>query len=317
MNINNAKLILKQKGFNKLLVASYFRALISLNTLIPIRRYIKRSIFNYKMYLDVKDAGISRSLLLHAERELDHKKMLEDIVQPGMTIFDIGANIGYYVLMEKKLLRGKGNVIAIEPSPMNTDLLKRNLILNAVTDVPVYTMAISNKIEKKPFYLAKQTNLNTFHATGTGVTHLSGKVIDVDTQTVPSLAKSINTTPDLIRMDVEGHEVEVIDGMLDAIEKGEMRPGIIFETHLTRYTADHDFSVVLKKLFNRGYKTKIVSSSSQRGTKTINSLGYKHYDQIASDDVVRSLYRDISDADAISLICETGGVRTVYLACDE
>lgn len=314
--INNAKLIIQQKGINKFLIAAYFRSLILFNNLVPIRRYIKRSIFNYKMYLDVKDAGISRSLLLHAERELDHKVMLEEIVKPGMTIFDIGANIGYYVLMEKKLLKHSGEVIAIEPSPMNTDLLNRNLQLNGVSDVPVYTMAISNKIEKKPFYLAKQTNLNTFHATGTGVTHLSGKVIDVETQTVPSLASSINKTPDLIRMDVEGHEVEVIDGMLDAIEQGEMKPGIIFETHLTRYTAEHDFSTVLKKLFKLGYQTKLASSSSERGTKVVNALGYRAYDTVMSDDVERALYRDISDSDAISLICKTGGLRTVYLACD-
>lgn len=317
MNINNAKLILKEKGLNKFLIASYFRTLIALNSIVPFKRYIKRSIFDYKMYLDVKDAGISRSLLLHAERELDHKKMLEEIVKPGMTIFDIGANIGYYVLMERNLLKGRGNVIAIEPSPWNTDLLKRNLLLNGVTDVPVYTMAISNKIDKKPFFIAKQTNLNTFHATGSGKANLSGKVIDVDTHTVQSFSKMIGVIPDLIRMDVEGHEVEVIEGMLDAILRGEMRPAIIFETHLTRYNHDHDFSHVLKKLFDLGYKAKIVSSSSMRGTRIINSLGYKSYQEVASDDVLRSLYRDISYKDTISLICKTGGIRTAYFAIED
>ncbi len=315
MIIKNALLIAKDYGLKKFFIAVYYRLLILFYSKIPLKRYLKRSIYNYKMFLDVKDAGISRSLLLHAERELDHKYMLEEIVKPGMHIFDIGANIGYYVLMEKKLLKGQGSVTAIEPSPMNTDLLKMNMSLNGVNDVSVYTMAISNKVEKKDFYLAKQSNLNTFHATGSGATHLSGKVISVDTATIPSLSKSINIKPDLIRMDVEGHEVEVLDGLLEAIDEHDMKPAIIFETHLTRYTEDHDFVRVLEKLFNHGYKTKIVSSSSKNGAKIINHLGYKPYHSVASDNVVRDLYRDIKNEDAISLICKTGGVRTVYLEC--
>lgn len=317
MFIKNAFLIIKENGFKKFCVAAYYRMLIMFYNIIPLKRFVKRSIYDYQMYLDVKDAGISRSLLLHAERELDHKLMLEEIVKPGMNIFDIGANIGYYVLMEKKLLKGQGSVTAIEPSPTNTDLLKKNMSLNNVSDVSVYTMAISNKIEKKDFYLAKQSNLNTFHATGTGATHLSGKVISVDTATVPSLAEQLAIKPDLIRMDVEGHEVEVIDGMLDAIKENKLKPAIIFETHLTRYTEDHDFAKVLEKLFSQGYKTKIVSSSSERGTQVINGLGYQSYRSVASDNVVRDLYKDIRDEDAISLICKTGGVRTVYLECVE
>ncbi len=315
MLIKNALLIIKDYGLKRFFVALYYRVLIQFYNMIPLKRYLRRSIYDYKMYLDVKDAGISRSLLLYAQRELDHKVMLEDIVKPGMHIFDIGANIGYYVLMERNLLKGKGSVTAIEPSPTNTDLLKMNMLLNNVNDVSVYTMAISNKIEKKDFYLAKQSNLNTFHATGTGKTHLSGKVISVDTTTVPSLAKQIKIKPDLIRMDVEGHEVEVIEGMIDAIDHNDMKPAIIFETHLTRYTKDHDFAKVLQKLFDRGYKTKIVSSSSERGTKVINDLGYQSYRSVASDNVVRDLYKDIKDEDAVSLICKTGGVRTVYLEC--
>jgi FkbM family methyltransferase len=313
--IKNAFIILKEDGIRKFFVAAYYRFLIMFYNMIPLKRYLKRSIYNYRMYLDVKDAGISRSLLLYAQRELDHKFMLEEIVTPGMNIFDIGANIGYYVIMERKLLGAHGSVTAIEPSPRNTDLLKKNMSLNNINDVSVYTMAISDTVEKKDFYLAKQTNLNTFHATGSGKTHLSGQVISVDTMTVPGLSKKINVKPDLIRMDVEGHEVEVINGMIDAIDNDEIKPSIIFETHLTRYTEDHDFSSVLKKLFDRGYKTKIVSSSSQRGTKLLNNLGYQSYKSVASDNVVRDLYKNIKDHDAIDLICRTGGIRTVYLEC--
>lgn len=315
--IHDSLLMIKDYGLRKFIIAVYYRLLILFYTRLPLKRYLKRSIYNYKMFLDVKDAGISRSLLLHAERELDHKVMLEDIIKPGMTIFDVGANIGYYVLMEKKLLKGSGAVVAIEPSPVNTDLLKMNLSLNGIHDVPVYTMAISNQVEQKDFFLAKQSNLNTFHPTGTGAIHLSGKVITVDTETIPSLARKIKIKPDLIRMDVEGHELEVLEGLIEGIDRGDMKPAVIFETHLTRYTPDHDFSKTLKKLFDRGYQVKIASSSSTRGTRLLNELGYQSYRSIASDQVVRDLYRNLKNEDAIELICKTGGLRTVYLECVE
>ena len=67
------------------------------------------------MYLDPKDRGISRTLLLFGERELDHKLILERIVKKNMKIFDIGANIGYYVLMESNLIGEKGKILEIEP----------------------------------------------------------------------------------------------------------------------------------------------------------------------------------------------------------
>lgn len=311
--IKNACLIIREKGAKKFFMALYFRLLILFLKVIPVKRFVIRSIYNYKMFLDIKDAGISRSLLLHAERELDHKKMLEEVVKPGMTIFDIGANIGYYVLMEHDLLKGTGKVVAIEPSPTNIELLKKNLALNSVNDVLVYQMAISNKVEKKEFYLAKQSNLNTFHATGSGKAHLSGEIITVDTETVPSISETAKLTPDLIRMDVEGHEVEVIEGLLEAIDQGKMKPAIIFETHISRYTQDHDFSKILLALFEKGYKAKIIASSSERGEGIISQRGYKSYCSVDSDFVKRSLYRDIKDSDAVDFICRTGGVRTVYL----
>lgn len=309
----NAYLIIKDYGFKKFLIAVYYRFLILLFHLVPLRRYLKRRIYDYNMYLDVKDLGISRSLLLFAERELDHKLMLEEIIKPGMNIFDIGSNIGYYVLMEKLLLRGSGSVTAIEPSPTNLTLLKKNLRLNKITDVAIYNLAISDKVGKKDFFLARQSNLNTFHKQGAGKTEFSGKKISVDTSTVPDFSTQINVKPDLIRMDVEGHELEIIEAILANIKTTDIKPSIIFETHIKRYTGERDFSRILRQLFANGYKTRLISSSAEKGSIIIDDLGYESYKSVHSDNVVRKLYRDIKNDDAISLVCHTGGVRTVYL----
>ena len=263
------------------------------------------------MWLDLEDRGISRSLLLFGNRELDHKLILEDALRPGMSVLDIGANIGYYTLMILRLIGSNGTLIAVEPSPSNVSLLKRNLSLNGHSDIEVHQKAVSDSSGVRDFFLSEMSNLNTFHNTGTGTKHLSGTTIAVEMETVGQIAAGRRI--DLIRMDVEGHEIEVINGLIPAIKNKEMAPTIIFETHLSRYDDGHDMEAPLRQLFLLGYHLAVVSSSSKRRTRIIEALGYQGNQSAHSDGVVRTLFTDVADADAIELICNRGGVRTAVL----
>lgn len=309
--MNKVWLIIKYMGFLGLIMACYQKTRIAFSKLLHIR-YLKRRIYQYKMYLDVDDGGISKTLLLFGKREIDHKKLLEKIVKPGMTILDIGANIGYYVLMERELLRGSGKIVAVEPSPGNIDLFKKNMWLNQCDNVFIHHCALSDENGEREFYLSVQSNLNTFHNTGSGVQHLSGEVIKVKTMKVQEVMAPYGS-PDLIRMDVEGHEVEIMQGLLPDIRARSMAPIIIFETHLSRYSADHDIRVPLNALFDCGYCVRYMSSSSDRGTKVIRSRGYLDGIAFKSDFMRRVIFEDISRADALEIIALSGGARTVVL----
>ncbi len=314
--LHSAYITLRDRGAGVLAGAAWHLARGNLHRRLLRHRFVERSVHDYRMLIDLEDRGISRSLLLFGTREVDHKIILERVVEPGMTIFDIGANIGYYVLMELGLIGGGGRLVAIEPSPANVALLKRNLALNNYRDIPVIESAVSDQPGNKLFHLSHESNLNTFHDIGSGVDHLSGEQINVRTVTVPELAAEYGP-PDLIRMDVEGHEVEVIGGMLDAIQGGAMAPMILFETHLSRYSDDHDMAAVLSALFASGYTTRYLASSYQRGTAIIEGRGYSGSDPISTDGVERKIFENVTDDDAIDFICHTGGARTVLLAPGE
>lgn len=278
------------------------------------RRFVARRVHDYRLWLDLRDRGISRTLLLFGTRELDHKIMLERVLRPGMTVFDIGANIGYYVLMELGLIGPAGRMIAVEPSPANVALLRRNLALNGAEGrVAVVEGAVSDRPDERRFFLSQQSNLNTFHADAAASSHLSGESITVPTFTVPQLAER-HGAPDLIRMDVEGHEVEVLQGLLPAVEAGAKAPMVIFETHRSRYSAQHDMATVLRGLFACGYRVPLLASSSAEGTALIEARGYRGSPPIATDGVWRALFEDVAEDDAIDFICRCGGVRTVLLA---
>jgi len=229
-----------------------------------------------------------------------------------MTVLDIGANIGYYVLIESGLI-GNGKIIAMEPVPSNIELLRKNLKLNGLENVVVVPGAASDRHGIQDFHLSDMSNLGTFHATGSQANHLSGKVIPVETWTVSEIAAEYGI-PDLIRMDVEGHEVAILNGMLGDIRAGKTAPLVLLETHLSRYSEENDMASTLKSLFELGYHVRYLGSSREAGTQIIRKRGYRETVSIATDFAVRAIFEHVETEDAIDFICRTGGVRTVLLA---
>lgn len=279
------------------------------------QRFIKRRIYDYRMWLDLTDPGLSRTMLLFGKRELEHKRLMEMIVVPGTTIFDIGANIGYYAVMESRLVGPSGRVIAIEPSATNVVLLRRNLDLNGVRNVTVLEGAVSNIEGEKEIFISRLSNLNTFHPLE-GTETSPDRTARVRTTTVRELARQYES-PTLIRMDVEGHEVEILDGMLEGVRAGELAPTIIFEVHRNRYSPEHDFEKTLRALFACGYTVRYAGSSQRSGTEKLEALGYKGGAPIETDFMQRVIFENIREDDAITLICRSGGVRTVVLVPPE
>jgi FkbM family methyltransferase len=132
--------------------------------------------------------------------------LLSAEVRPGMTIVDVGANIGYYTLLFSKLTGESGHVYAFEPEPENFALLQQNLARNNRTNVKVFNAAASNQRGESFLYLSTENH-------GDHQAYPS----DVERQKV-----RINVTPlddcvtgpvDLLKMDVQGFEAHVLNGM--------------------------------------------------------------------------------------------------------
>ncbi|MFA5347545.1 MAG: FkbM family methyltransferase [Methanoregula sp.] len=186
------------------------------------REFIVEVNNRYKMYLNLNDKGISLDLAIYKTREVFTTDYFQKIITEDMIIIDIGANIGYYVLLESQLA-SRGNVYAIEPVPENYNLLNKNIALNHCTNVSTYNFGISNVNGFSEMYVYDKYNWSSF------IQNPWGNIIDIIQVPVFTLDKFIEShvtdNPLFIRMDVEGFEYEVLKGSSKTLQT--VRPLII------------------------------------------------------------------------------------------
>lgn len=168
---------------------------------------IIKDIQGSKMYLNIRDRGVSRELALVDIREKLLTETLQSELREGDCVVDIGANIGYYALIEARLVGPYGKVYAIEPAPHNMRLLEDNIRLNNYGNVETFQLAIGQQNGILPLYISDNPNWCSFY--------LSRNVVGQVDVTVTSLDDFLKDKrcPNLIRMDVEGYEYEILSGM--------------------------------------------------------------------------------------------------------
>jgi FkbM family methyltransferase len=142
-------------------------------------------------------------------------RLVSRLLSPGMTVIDIGANVGLYSIIAAKRVAPGGRVWAIEPSSETYARLLANLELNAVQVVTPVRLALSTKDDGSATLLrqAGHADGERFLQPGSGN---SISVADAETVATLSLdtfcARSGIARVDFIKMDVEGGEYDVFRG---------------------------------------------------------------------------------------------------------
>jgi FkbM family methyltransferase len=129
--------------------------------------------------------------------EEDKQQLLDTLVKPGMVIWDVGANIGFYTLAFSQLTTATGFVYAFEPLGTNFGKLLTHIRLNELTNVTAVQGALSDADGLVGF--------------DTGPNALMGRLdADLRQYLIPTLtadgfvARYPQAVPDLIKIDVEG-----------------------------------------------------------------------------------------------------------------
>lgn len=180
------------------------------------RHLARIDVMGQNMYVDLSDPGISWQLLTRGCREVEHVNAIRAHVRPGMTGIDIGANIGFFPLIEASLIGRSGRLYCIEPVSANIEILKKNLAENRYLDrAEVFQYLIGAESGKLRIALAKACNSHRVladHEPNTaGVAFEEVEAISID-----DFMDVVGLSPEdvgFLRCDIEGYEAVAIRGM--------------------------------------------------------------------------------------------------------
>jgi FkbM family methyltransferase len=175
-----------------------------------------------------------------------------------MTIFDIGANIGYFSLISGRQVGEKGKVFAFEPAPKNFSLIRMNIEVNGFSNIIPVAKAVSNCSGKQKLFLASDPGEHSLSD------YVGTEFIEVDVTSVDEFVRSQNLSVDLIKMDVEGSEMRVLEGMAETIAKNP------YLKIITEFSPHHLESrgcvpaAFLERLMGYGFKLHVIDEKSNR-----------------------------------------------------
>jgi len=192
----------------------------------PRKEMVIETTEGFKLALVPNDQGISTELKTFKTHEPLTTYLVKKNVHEGMTVIDIGSNIGYYAILESKLVGNKGKIVAIEPVKTNFSYLIKNIKLNKLKNLELINIAMSNK--NGTVKMIDDNYSNWSRVVEDISIDKNHKFFHIKTSSGNILLKKYKRV-DCVRMDIEGYESTVIDGSLKILKK--FKPILLIELH--------------------------------------------------------------------------------------
>ncbi len=246
----------------------------------PIRDTVKRNYLTSNVYREnsilrrliliikskIKDAKLKikkkiKFLFIHTKnREIIFQKMYESCIVKNMNIIEIGSSDGREASSALKKYNDKINsLFIIEPDSSNLKLAKKNVLrYDKSKKARFVNAAIGESNEVNSFFLSsKASNLNSsINFSGNRTKKIKTKYYKLDYFIEQNSIKS----PMLIKMDIEGYEVELLNSVINYLIKNN-DTYILMEIHPTHYSKNRSMSKLLETLFSNGYSPMLIESA--------------------------------------------------------
>ena len=192
--------------------------------------------------------------------EKDESDMIENLICFGSekkNFFDIGANIGWYSIMVAKSNR---NVLvhSFEPIPKTYQSLVKNVDLNSLPNISTHNFGFSDKSGEFDFYYYPEGSGNASSANVTG--RSDTEVVKCKVKTLDEYINESNEQIDFIKCDVEGAELLVFKGGIDAIKNSKP---IVFSEILRKWSQKFNYNPneIFELFYKLGYLSFTINGS--------------------------------------------------------
>jgi FkbM family methyltransferase len=151
-------------------------------------------------------------------------------VTAGQCCFDVGANIGLYVLQFARWAAPSGRVVAFEPNPATLEVLRAHVRMNGLEDrVTIVPMAAGAAAGDAQLYdTSPGSGLSRIGGAHPGI-EMAVTPVEIPLTTIDDYCRASRAVPDWMLIDVEGYEYEVLLGAADTLRRH--RPRVLVELH--------------------------------------------------------------------------------------
>jgi len=155
----------------------------------------------------------------------------------GWIVLDIGAYVGLFSMRASRLVGDSGRIVAFEPNPLAWQWLKRHIFINKLGNVEALPIALGSYDGVTEFYILAKGNIGASSIIREHVIKQAGAlgrfiVVKVPVFRLDSIAEKLRLNyVDLMKIDVEGAELDVLKGSKGIIERGRVER-IIVEAHI-------------------------------------------------------------------------------------
>jgi FkbM family methyltransferase len=169
-----------------------------------------------QLYVE-RPGGVAALVNAMGEYDYNNMELLRLVMSRGnSTFFDIGANIGAYTLIASEI--PAASVVSIEPHPYTFSLLKQNIELNLRSNVICLNIAVSDTDGPVLFSDYSESCVNRVLKPE----ETEPQSFRVQCQRIDEVCAGLKTRPDFVKIDVEGHELHVLEGFGKRIGETKM-----------------------------------------------------------------------------------------------
>ncbi len=214
-----------------------------------IRRITVRGV---DLCVDGHDEIIYPALVAYGTHDPEEYDLIMSLVRPGMTVLDIGANIGIYTVLCARLVGPEGRVYAFEPEPGTYALLSTNLEANHVSNTVAVAAALSDREGTATLY-RDRWNAGGHTLLEDNITTQSQGSVQIETHTMDGYFGGKDVVADFIKMDAQGFEGHVVRGGKEFLQRGT--PTLLMEFWPEGLcNAGTDPERLLRELSDLGYR---------------------------------------------------------------
>lgn len=194
------------------------------------------------------DKGVESALFYSGIYESGTLHFIESRLNVGDDYIDVGANIGLMTLYAARKIGPTGKVLAIEPNPETRAILERNVTRNGLTNVLICADAVGGEGGSARIYANWNINRG-----GASLINRSTEENGVDVRVSPldDLVAQFGLQPSMIKIDVEGFELQVLQGARKLLQQNDL-PILIMEISRNRTTQGGDFHDIVSMLRSTG-----------------------------------------------------------------